>query len=89
MANHDNLLKCMAPSGFTVVKADIPSQMKMPIINEYNPLRESIMLCKPNDTKHGGFYHLPNIQKERGEPDFCDIWLLTDEINNEKQRNMI
>lgn len=73
------------PGSSLLVTPTMIEQMKLPIANSYNPVRELVQIMKPDEKNGGGFYHLPNVQKNYGEPDFYDIWLLTDKIENKEQ----
>ena len=90
-ANLDNLAKCM-PEESALSNVYTPSlidQMRLPAANLYNPIQELVTITKPDDNNGGGFYHLPNVLKTPGEPDFYDIWLLTDRIDDPEQRKII
>ena len=63
--------------------------MSLPIINSFNPLRERVLTFKTNKAENGGYYILRNVQKEKNEPDFYDIWLLTDSIKDPEQHKML
>jgi hypothetical protein len=45
------------------VPQSIADQMSMPILNQYNPLRERILTFKPDTAKNGGYYVLQNVQR--------------------------
>ena len=65
-----------------VVTPSLIDQMRFPAANLYNPIQELVTIMKPDVNNGGGFYHLPNVIKTPGEPDFYDILLLTDRIDN-------
>ena len=50
------------------------------VVNDSNPLREQIMTFRPQLSKHGRYYCLQNVLKQQNEPNFYDIWIITDSI---------
>lgn len=84
MDNYNTIKSCLKDFEGGLMAPSIKDQMGMKIINSYNPLRERIMTFRTYPEKRGGYYVLRNVQKEKGQPDFYDIWLLTDSIKDEK-----
>ena len=47
------------------------------------------MTFKTNKAEKGGYYILRNVQKVKNEPDFFDIWLLTDSVKDPEKAKML
>lgn len=59
-SNIDNISKILKQSNVIAynVQQPIADQMSMPILNQYNPLRERILTFKPDTANNGGYYVL-------------------------------
>jgi len=56
------------------------------VLGPKNPLKDQIREMKLSKAYYGGYYVLKNVQKQKNEPEFLDIWILIESIKDKEQR---
>lgn len=55
------------------------------ILNDSNPLLERMKNFQPNHLNRGGYYILQNVQLQKNEADFRDIFITMERIDDEEK----